>query len=304
MENFSFNLKKGEFVAIVGPSGCGKSTILSILCGLDKASSGIIEIDKNLKFGYMLQGDNLFDWRTIYKNCLIGLELENKLTKENINYVNNLLDTYGLKDFKKAYPNNLSGGMRQRVSLIRTLATKPDILFLDEPFSALDYQTRLAVSDDVYKIIKNMASSHLSDEDVEEIISDTFFILWKNREKLDKEKILSSYIAGIVRNLVREKTRVINIHADILDYENILQDGQKMDMICEQRERISIIEKVLKNMKEEDRMIFHLYYYSSMKIKDIADKLDITEFNVKSRLYRMRKKIKKELEKGGYSHEG
>lgn len=156
----------------------------------------------------------------------------------------------------------------------------------------------------VYKIIRNMASSHLSDEDVEEIVSDTFFILWKNREKLDKEKILSSYIAGIVRNLVREKTRVINLHADILDYENILQDGQKMDMICEQRERISIIEKVLKNMKEEDRMIFHLYYYSSMKIKDIADKLDITEFNVKSRLYRMRKKIKKELEKGGYSHEG
>lgn len=97
---------------------------------------------------------------------------------------------------------------------------------------------------------------------------------------------------------------MINLHADILDYENILQDGQKMDMICEQRERISIIEKVLKNMKEEDRMIFHLYYYSSMKIKDIADKLDITEFNVKSRLYRMRKKIKKELEKGGYSHEG
>ena len=172
VENFSFNLKKGEFVAIVGPSGCGKSTILSILCGLDKASSGIIEIDTNLKFGYMLQGDNLFDWRTIYKNCLIGLELENKLTKENINYVNNLLDTYGLKDFKKAYPNNLSGGMRQRVSLIRTLATKPDILFLDEPFSALDYQTRLAVSDDVYKIIKKEKKSAIMvTHDLSEAIS-------------------------------------------------------------------------------------------------------------------------------------
>ena len=159
VENFSLNLKQGEFVAIVGPSGCGKSTILGILCGLDKPSSGTIEIDKNLKFGYMLQGDNLFDWRNIYKNCLLGLELENNLTKENINYVNKLLDTYGLKDFKKAYPNNLSGGMRQRVSLIRTLATKPDILFLDEPFSALDYQTRLAVSDDVYKIIKKEKKS-------------------------------------------------------------------------------------------------------------------------------------------------
>ena len=172
VDNFSLNLKKGEFVAIVGPSGCGKSTILSILCGLDKPSSGTIQTDKNLKFGYMLQGDNLFDWRTIYKNCLLGLELENKLTKENIEYVNKLLDTYGLKDFKKAYPNNLSGGMRQRVSLIRTLATKPDILFLDEPFSALDYQTRLAVSDDVYKIIKKEKKSAIMvTHDLSEAIS-------------------------------------------------------------------------------------------------------------------------------------
>ncbi len=172
VDNFSFNLEKGEFVAIVGPSGCGKSTILSILCGLDNASSGKIEIDKSLKFGYMLQGDNLFDWRTIYKNCLLGLELENKLTKENLDYVNNLLDTYGLKDFKKAYPHNLSGGMRQRVSLIRTLATKPDILFLDEPFSALDYQTRLAVSDDVYKIIKKEKKSAIMvTHDLSEAIS-------------------------------------------------------------------------------------------------------------------------------------
>lgn len=172
VENFSLNLKQGEFVAIVGPSGCGKSTILSILCGLDKASSGNIEIEKGLKFGYMLQGDNLFDWRTIYKNCLLGLELENKLTKENIKYVNKLLDTYGLKDFKKAYPNNLSGGMRQRVSLIRTLATKPDILFLDEPFSALDYQTRLAVSDDVYQIIKKEKKSAIMvTHDLSEAIS-------------------------------------------------------------------------------------------------------------------------------------
>ena len=172
VENFSLNLKQGEFVAIVGPSGCVKSTILGILCGLDKPSSGTIEIDKNLKFGYMLQGDNLFDWRNIYKNCLLGLELENKLTKENINYVNKLLDTYGLKDFKKAYPNNLSGGMRQRVSLIRTLATKPDILFLDEPFSALDYQTRLAVSDDVYKIIKKEKKSAIMvTHDLSEAIS-------------------------------------------------------------------------------------------------------------------------------------
>lgn len=172
VDNFSLNLKQGEFVAIVGPSGCGKSTILSILCGLDKASEGKIEIDKNLKYGYMLQSDNLFEWRTIYKNCLLGLELENKLTKENIKYVNKLLDTYGLKEFKKSYPSNLSGGMRQRASLIRTLATKPDILFLDEPFSALDYQTRLAVSDDVYKIIKKEnKSAIIVTHDLSEAIS-------------------------------------------------------------------------------------------------------------------------------------
>ena len=172
VDNFSLNLKQGEFIAIVGPSGCGKSTILSILCGLDKPSSGTIEVDKNLKFGYMLQSDNLFEWRTIYKNCLLGLELENKLTKENISYVNKLLDTYGLKDFKNAYPSNLSGGMRQRVSLIRTLATKPDLLLLDEPFSALDSQARLAVSDDVYNIIKKEKKSAIMvTHDIGEAIS-------------------------------------------------------------------------------------------------------------------------------------
>lgn len=154
VDNFSFNLKNGEFVAIVGPSGCGKSTILSILCGLEEASSGTIEMDDNLKFGYMLQSDNLFEWRTIYKNCLLGLEIKSLKDKEHLDYVNKLLKTYGLEEFKNAYPSNLSGGMRQRVSLIRTLATKPDVLLLDEPFSALDQETRLAVSDDVYKIIK------------------------------------------------------------------------------------------------------------------------------------------------------
>ena len=115
VDNFSFNLKKGEFVAIVGPSGCGKSTILSILCGLDKKTDGKIIISDNLKLGYMLQGDNLFEWQTIYKNCLLGLELNNQLTPKNKNYVKKLLETYGLKDFINAYPSNLSGGMRQRV---------------------------------------------------------------------------------------------------------------------------------------------------------------------------------------------
>ena len=148
-------IKEGEFVAIVGPSGCGKTTLLSILCSLEEKSQGeIIYTQGKQKMGYMLQNDTLFPWLNILDNTLLGLKIEKNITKENIQKVTKLLETYGLKDFIKKYPNNLSGGMRQRVALIRTLATNPDILLLDEPFSALDYQTRLAVSDDVWKIIK------------------------------------------------------------------------------------------------------------------------------------------------------
>ena len=159
VDNFSFDFKEGEFVAIVGPSGCGKSTILSILCGLDNASSGQIIYKDGIRFGYMLQGDNLFEWNTVFKNCLLGLEINGKVSSKDKNYVEKLLKTYGLSDFIDSYPSDLSGGMRQRVALIRTLATKPDILLLDEPFSALDYQSALAVSEDVYNIIKKEKKS-------------------------------------------------------------------------------------------------------------------------------------------------
>lgn len=185
VENFSFNLKKGEFVAIVGPSGCGKSTILSILCGLEKKSEGIIKHNQNIKFGYMLQKDNLFEWRTIYKNCLLGLEIQKVKNKRQ--YIETLLKKYGLYEFRNNYPSNLSGGMRQRVSLIRTLAIKPDILLLDEPFSALDYQTRLAVSEDVYKIIKKEnISTIMITHDISEAISmaDKVIVLSKRPSKI------------------------------------------------------------------------------------------------------------------------
>ena len=156
VKDFTLDIYDKEFIVIVGPSGCGKSTILSILADLESKSSGEIEVSKeNLIMGYMLQKDSLFPWLTILDNCLIGLKIQKTLTEENKNRVIELLDTYGLKDFKDKYPDSLSGGMRQRAALIRTLAINPDVLLLDEPFSALDYQTRLALSDDVYRIIKN-----------------------------------------------------------------------------------------------------------------------------------------------------
>ena len=189
VDNFSFDLKNGEFVAIVGPSGCGKSTILNILTGLDTKSSGEIILSDNTKMGYMLQQDALFNWKNVLENCLLGLEINKNLTKENKDYVLDLLNTYGLKDFINSYPNTLSGGMRQRVALIRTLATKPDLLLMDEPFSALDYQTRLSVSEDVYQIIKKEKKSAIMvTHDIAEAISmaDKIIILSKRPSKIKK----------------------------------------------------------------------------------------------------------------------
>lgn len=158
--DINFSVKKGEFFSIVGPSGCGKSTLLSLIAGLIKPSRGEVLTDGSLvsgiseKVGYMLQKDHLFEWRNILQNVLLGLEIKKRISKENKEYVLNLLDTYGLGEFKDKYPSQLSGGMRQRAALIRTLALKPEILLLDEAFSALDYQTRLSVADDIFRIIK------------------------------------------------------------------------------------------------------------------------------------------------------
>lgn len=160
LSDISFSMKEGEFVAIVGPSGCGKSTLLSLISGLIRPEHGQIRIrGKDLKesttnIGYMLQHDQLFEWRTIYNNVILGLEVQHMLTTKARQKAHELLDTYGLSQFEQARPSQLSGGMRQRAALVRTLVLEPDILLLDEPFSALDYQTRLRVGDDIGQIIR------------------------------------------------------------------------------------------------------------------------------------------------------
>ncbi|MCH5171757.1 MAG: ABC transporter ATP-binding protein [Erysipelotrichales bacterium] len=170
LSKISFTLHEDEIIAVIGPSGCGKSTILNLASSLDLQTSGEIKKDGNI--GYMFQRDNLFMWRNVLDNIKLGLEISKTLNKDNLNYVNDLINKYGLKDFSKYYPNELSGGMRQRVALIRTLALKPDVLLLDEPFSALDYQTRLFVLDDVYKIIKSeKKSAIIVTHDISEAIS-------------------------------------------------------------------------------------------------------------------------------------
>ena len=172
IKDITFDINKDEFVGIIGPSGCGKSSILNLISGLDKDYTGCININKNIKIAYMLQEDALFPWLTIMDNVLLPLKIEKNLTNDNIEYAKKLLKKYDLYDFKDKYPSFLSGGMKQRVALIRTLTLKPDILLLDEPFSALDYQTRLKVSDDVYKIIKNEHKTALIvSHDISECIS-------------------------------------------------------------------------------------------------------------------------------------
>lgn len=178
VNGLTFDVDDGEFVSIIGPSGCGKTTILSLIAGLMQPTSGKITLEGELisnsndNLGYMLQKDYLFPWRTIEKNVFLPLEIKHKNTTENKNYAQSLLLKYGLNDFKKNYPDELSGGMRQRAALIRTLAPKPKILLLDEPFSALDYQTRLSVCDDVYNIIKaEQKTAVLVTHDISEAIS-------------------------------------------------------------------------------------------------------------------------------------
>lgn len=196
LSHISFSLMPGEFLAIVGPSGCGKSTILNLISGLIHPEDGEILMYKKplhenrSKIGYMFQKDQLLEWRNIYKNVVLGLEIQKEQTPEKLEFIEKLLTSYGLDKFKKAYPSQLSGGMRQRAALIRTLALKPELLLLDEPFSALDSQTRLAVSDDIGKILrKENKPAILVTHDISEAISmaDRIIILSKRPASIQKE---------------------------------------------------------------------------------------------------------------------
>ncbi len=224
LSDLSFQVEKGEFIAIVGPSGCGKSTLLSLISGLLLPEKGDILLDgkpvsqSRAAVGYMLQKDHLLEWRTIYQNAVLGLEIQHRLTEKNLLRVEQMLEDYGLATFKNARPSQLSGGMRQRAALIRTLAPNPAVLLLDEPFSALDYLTRISVCDDIYKILKKQKKTAVMvTHDLSEAIS-----------VADRIIILSSRPAAIrkilpVRLSLEERTPLLSRSApEFKEYFNLI----------------------------------------------------------------------------------
>ena len=202
VRDFNLKVKNDEFVAIVGPSGCGKTTMLSIMSGILPTTSGSVLLDGvNIKgaktyIGYMFQRDELFEWRTVWKNIMLGLEIKKQISPEQSEYAKTLIKKYGLEEFINKKPRELSGGMRQRVALIRTLVLNPQILLLDEPFSALDFQTRLSVCDDVANIIKSEhKTAILVTHDISEAISmaDRVVVLTKRPATVKKEFVINLY---------------------------------------------------------------------------------------------------------------
>ena len=190
IRDISLSVKEGEIVSVIGPSGCGKSTLLSIISGLLEPTSGSVKLRDGGRVGYMLQKDSLFPWRSIYKNVMLGAEIMGDKCGD---CAEQLLKTYGLWDFRDSFPSQLSGGMRQRAALIRTLVTQPTLLLLDEAFSALDYQTRLAVSDDIYSIIRREKKTALMvTHDISEAVamSDRVIVLTRRPAEIKAEYVI------------------------------------------------------------------------------------------------------------------
>jgi len=216
IRDVDFSVQPGEFVSIIGPSGCGKSTLLSCMAGLHPPTAGRVLLEgrpvtaPHPKVGYMLQTDNLLPWRSIRKNVTLGLEIRHALTPESRGYAEELLRKYGLWDFRNTVPARLSGGMRQRAALIRTLALRPRILLLDEAFSALDYQTRIRVTEDVYGILRQERQTLVMvTHDIPEALamSDRVLILSERPSVVQRELTLDYGIEDRSPVKVRESPR-------------------------------------------------------------------------------------------------
>ncbi|MCM1040484.1 MAG: ABC transporter ATP-binding protein [Roseburia sp.] len=233
LSDISFSVPEGEFLAIVGPSGCGKSTLLSIIAGLLKPAGGSFTFRARSTIGYMLQHDHLFEWRSIYQNVILGLELNKNLTRENTDYVIQLLKDYGLYAFKDKKPSELSGGMRQRAALIRTMAIKPELLLLDEPFSALDFQTRLTVSVDIGNIIRNTGKTAiLITHDLSEAITLADRVI-----VLSKRPATIKYELPICYDIDRTSPLSIRNTAQYQTYFNLLWKELSDDLSYEEKHR-------------------------------------------------------------------
>jgi NitT/TauT family transport system ATP-binding protein len=207
LEDITFTVNEGEFISVLGPSGCGKSTLLSIIAGLLLPTTGSVMVSNQLvtkphpKIGYMLQQDYLFPWKTIEDNIKLGLKLGNQHNNENIQAAMRLLKEIGLGHTVNKYPQELSGGMRQRVALVRTLATQPKMLLLDEPFSALDYQTKLKLEDLVSSTLKDHGKTAiLVTHDIGEAIamSDSVILLSSNPGRIFRTFKIPETLKGLL----------------------------------------------------------------------------------------------------------
>lgn len=218
IKDMNFHVDKEEIVALVGPSGAGKTTILNLISKLIEADEG--SVTNTASLGYMFQKDNLFDWLTIYKNILLGLSIKRKITKEDQLEVENMAKRYGLYEFLDYYPNQLSGGMRQKVALMRTLLLKPNLLLLDEPFSALDYITRLDLEEEIFKIIKNLnISAIIVTHDIAEaiVLSNRIYVLSSRPCSVKKEYVLEDKLSKATPSEARQLKEFQYYFTDIVE---------------------------------------------------------------------------------------